>query len=174
MKYDVHRRVFGVTPRFHQDVDELVVARAELDRPLPAADPVMAQHAGRYVEQLAHRHGRSVRETAGELIMLLLPTGTCTADRVARHLGINRRTLYRQLNAEDTGFATLLDEKREELVNLLITDNRRSVAAIADLAGFASASSFSHWFRARFGVSPREFRRPSTVHKNGTTSAAKA
>ena len=86
----------------HQDVDGLVVARAELDRPLPAADPVMAQHAGRYVEQLAHRHGRSARETASELIVLLLPTGTCTADRVARHLGVNRRTLYRRLNAEET------------------------------------------------------------------------
>ena len=160
-KYDVHRRVFGVTPRFHQDVDGLVVTRAELDRPLPAADPVMAQLAGRYVEQLAHRHGRSARETAGELIVLLLPTDTCTADRVARHLGVNRRTLYRRLKAEETGFAALLDEKREELVNSLITDDRRSLAAIADLAGFASASSFSHWFKARFGVSPREFRRPS-------------
>ena len=155
---DVHRRVFGVTPDFGAETDALVLKASELDTPLASADPELARLALRFVDQVAGRAERSMREKAGELIVLLLPTGTCSADRVARHLGMDRRTLHRRLAAEGTGFSDLADDKRAELVLSFIADARRSLTAIADLAGFSDASAFSHWFRRRFGTAPRDYR----------------
>lgn len=155
---DVHRRLFGVTPQFDGAMDGLVIARGELDRPLPAADPVLARHAETYLRQLAARRTGAERDVVGELILLLLPTGTCTAERAARHLGVDRRTLHRRLAREGTDFTTLMEEKRGELVRSLIGDNRRSLLAIAQQCGFAGASAFSHWFRRRFGTTPRAYR----------------
>lgn len=158
-RMDVHRRVFGIAPLFDQDTNGLVIARAELDRPLPAADPVLAGHAQRYVEQLAGNRGRNTREIVRELIILLLPTGTCTAERVAKHLGIDRRTLHRRLAAEDMVFSALLEDTRAELVLSWMGDRNRALLAIAEMAGLSGASAFSHWFRKRFGSSPREWRK---------------
>jgi AraC-like DNA-binding protein len=157
-RMDVHRRVFGIAPLFGQDTDGLVIPRKELDRPLPAADPVLARHAQRYIDQLAGSRGRTTRELVRELIVLLLPTGQCTADRVARHIGVDRRTLHRRLASESTGFAALLEDTRAELVQSLMADKKRPLSAIAEMAGLSGASAFSHWFRKRFGTSPRAWR----------------
>lgn len=155
---EVHRRVFGLVPQFGQDLDGLVLRRAELDEPLPGADPTVAQQAERLVRHLMERRSRSTSERVSELIVLLLPTGACAADRVARHLGCDRRTMHRRLAAEGTGFSDLLHLSRREIVRSLIADPRRSITAIADLAGFSSPSSFSHWSRREFGASPRAVR----------------
>lgn len=152
-----HFRLFGRTPEFLHDFDGLVLRRADLDVPLEAADPEMARQVERYVEQLALHGRRSWHMLAGDLIVLLLPTGTCSADRVAEHLGCDRRTLHRKLIREGTSFRALMDEKRSELVLSLMSDER-PFAAIADLGGFASASSFSHWFQKKFGQAPRDYR----------------
>jgi AraC-like DNA-binding protein len=155
----IHRRVFGVAPQFGQDLDGLVLARAELAAPLAAADPAMARQAERLVRQLAQARSRSASDRVSELIVLLLPTGGCTADRVARHLGCDRRTLHRRLAAEGASFTGLLAARRHDLVRSLLADPRRSMAQVADLAGFASPSSFSHWARRTFGAAPRAVRR---------------
>jgi AraC-like DNA-binding protein len=153
-----HRRVFGLMPQFNQDLDGLVLRNAELDAPLAASDPVMAREVERYISLLAPGRSRSVADRVEELIVLLLPTGTCTAQRVSRHLGVDRRTLHRWLAAEGVSFSDILDEKRRELVLFHLGEAQRSLAAISDLAGFASPSSFSHWCRRVLGRSARDHR----------------
>ena len=153
-----HRRVFGVTPQFSQDLDGLVLLNAQLDAPTAASDPAMAREVERYIDLLAHGRKRSVSDRVEELIVLLLPTGACTAQRVARHLGVDRRTLHRWLSEEGVYFSDILDQKRRELVLFHLGEARRTMAAIGDLAGFASPSSFSHWCRRVLGRSPRDLR----------------
>lgn len=155
--YSRHLRVFGVKPEFHQDIDGLVLLRRELDAPLPNADPVFARQTKNHMTNRAPRY--SLKERAGELIVLLLPTGTCTADRVAEHLDMTRRTLHRKLKTEGADFSQILEEKRADIVYALIADTRRSVTSIAGIAGFAGVDSFSHWFRRKFKRSPREARK---------------
>ena len=153
-----HRRVFGVTPQFNQDLDGLVLLSAQLDAPTATSDPVMAREVERYIDLLAHGHSRSAADRVEELIVLLLPTGTCTAQRVARHLGVDRRTLHRWLAEEGVLFSDILDQKRRELVLFHLGEPNRTLAAISDLTGFASPSSFSHWSRRVLGRSPRALR----------------
>ena len=49
------------------------------------------------------RHGRrrapDMTTRVRELVVMLLGTGTCTIDRVAQHLGVDRRTIHRHLPA---------------------------------------------------------------------------
>lgn len=156
-RLDTHRRVFACNVEFLHDFDGLVLARGDLDAPIPAADPDMARQIERYVEQMVRNRSRATRDIVGETIVLLLPTGACTADHIAAHLGTGRRTLHRRLADEDTTVQHLLDERRSELVLSLLTTDR-SLGAIADLAGFSSLSAFSRWFSGRFGHAPSHHR----------------
>lgn len=154
-----HRRLFGLTPLFDQDFDGVVFTRADFDAPITSADPAMARQIERYVDQIAGRQVKSARDEVGELIVLLLPTGVCNADRVARHLGVNRRTVHRRLAAEGTSFSELMDQVRMQLAQSLMANASRTLAAIAEHLGFSSASTFSHWFQRTHDCSPRAFRK---------------
>ncbi len=150
-----HRRVFGAAPQFRAELDGLVLARRDLDRQLAGAAPA-AQPARRLAEEAAGARRRRARDAVGELIVLLLPTGVCSADEVARRLGVDRRTLHRRLAREGCGYHALLDEKRRELALSMMAAGR-ALGEISDLAGFPDQSGFSHWFRRRFGEAPRDY-----------------
>ena len=154
-----HRRLFGVTPMFDQDFDGIVFTRTDFDAPITSADPAMAKQIERYVDQIAARQVKSARDEVGELIVLLLPTGVCNADWVARHLGVDRRTVHRRLAAEGTSFSELMDEMRKQLAQSLMANSGRTLAAVAEHLGFSGASAFSHWFQRMHGCSPRAYRR---------------
>jgi AraC-like DNA-binding protein len=143
-----HRRVLGMAPTFGQQFDGVVLSIADLDAPIADADPVNAQRLERYIEALGWRSNDPV-ETARELIQALLPTGACSAARVAQHMGIDRRTLHRRLAGAGTNFRTLIEETRERLAAAHIAAGDRSLTEIADLLGYSSLSAFSRWRRAR-------------------------
>jgi AraC-like DNA-binding protein len=153
-----HRRMFGKAPQFLQDFNGLVFARTDLAAPVAAADAAMARQVERYIEGLAEARPATTRQAVSDLIVLLLPTTTCSADRVAAHLGIDRRTLHRRLAANNTNFSALLSEQRSRLAHSLLGAGK-SCTLVAELTGFASLSTFSHWFRRRFRKAPREFQR---------------
>lgn len=142
----MHRRAFGRAPFFDQPFDGIVLEAQALDAPIASADPAMAAQARRFADQLATARPRSWTGAARELIVLLLPTGRCSADEAARMMGVDRRTLHRRLAAEGTGFRDLLEACRRDLTASLMARGL-PLGRIADLTGFASPSSFSHWRR---------------------------
>ena len=153
----VHRRVFGIAPRFGQDLDAIVIRQADMDAPLPAGDPEMAKHLELHLEQLLAQPQSAFRDRVARQIQHLLPHGTCSAEQVAELMGIESRTLSRKLAAEGTSFRALLDEKRSEMAVALIAHGR-SFLAVSDQLGFSSPSVFTHWFRRQFGQSPSDYR----------------
>jgi hypothetical protein len=64
--------------------------------------PVMANR--RRASDFANR-----RNGCGELVLLLLPGGGATIKRIAAHLGVDRRTVSRQLASRGTSFSSILD-----------------------------------------------------------------
>ncbi|MGZ6015733.1 MAG: helix-turn-helix domain-containing protein, partial [Phenylobacterium sp.] len=129
----------------------------------------MARQAERFVGGLADAQSRSIRDLAGDLIVLLLPTGTCSADRVAEHLGCERRTLHRRLAAEGTSYRALLEARRRELVLSLVA-SPRPLAEVADVGGFASVSGLSHWFQRCFATAPSAYRAGRSALRQQRTS----
>ena len=146
----VHRRVFGQAVEFGHQFNGIVCNAADLDAPNPGADPVMVRYTSRLLEQA----GDTLTTVAQvrQLIVLLLPRGHCRVEAVAQHLGIERRTVARRLDAEGASFSALLEQVRSELVARYLEDGARPLAEIATLLGFSEPSAFARWHRQRFGV----------------------
>lgn len=156
---DVHRRVFGCPLRFESDFDCLVCESASLDRPNLLADAALADLARDYADRLAEALPEpSLTEQAKAGLRLLLPVGHASLARIAAHLGLNKRSLQRGLAAEGQAFGSLLDDLREELARDCLANTSLSVSEIAELLGYATATSLTRWFTARLGKSPTAWR----------------
>jgi AraC-like DNA-binding protein len=149
-KLDTHRRVFGVTPTFDEDYLGIVMTREDLDSAIPSADPAIAAAVSQYLERLTERRSVVLSDRVGDLIVALLPDGACSVERVAQHLGMDRRTLHRRLSAEGVTFSGILDDKRRDMAASLLIHSERPLQNVADLLGFSSLSAFAHWFRRKF------------------------
>lgn len=153
-----HRAFFGRNLKFGQPFNGIVCAAADLDKPREPDKSGATQLARDYLEAALMQRGDGMRETCRELITALLPGGRCTAQQVARHLRVDRRTLHRHLTVDGLTFSVLLDEVRTDLVKRHLQESDLPVGEIAGLLGFSNQSSFSHWFRAAFGCSVTQWR----------------
>lgn len=154
-----YRAFFGRPVAFGQDFNGIVCSANDLARPRSGVNPATARFARDYLERALERHGDARAESCRDLILALLPGGRCTAEQVARHLRIDRRTLHRHLAAEGLSFSAVLDQVRADAVMRHLRDSDLPLGEIAGLLGFAAPSGFSHWFRARYGCSVTEWRR---------------
>jgi signal transduction histidine kinase/DNA-binding response OmpR family regulator len=82
-----------------------------------------------------------------------------SVEDVARALGISRMQLYRKVKAVlGTGVTDFIQSLRLTKARALLLDEQRTVADVAYELGFSSPSYFSTSFRARYRLSPSEFR----------------
>ncbi len=151
----MHRRVFGPAVQFGHEFNGVVCRAADLDAPNPGADPVMSRYAQGL---LAHRLHAPLgpADRVRQLVVLLLPRGHCRAEVVAQHLGVDRRTVARQLAAAGTSFSALVDELRRDLFERYRRDGARSLGEVSALLGFSAPSAFSRWHRREFQTAARE------------------
>ncbi len=153
----VHQRVLGPAVEFGHEFNGIVCNAADLDAPNPAADPVMARYSQGLLAPALARSAHFA-DRVRQLIVLLLPRGLCRVEVVAQHLGVDRRTVHRRLDAEGTSFSTLLEGERRELAQRYVDDTERALTDVAAQLGFAAPSAFSRWYAASFGVAARQRR----------------
>lgn len=151
----VHRRVFGRKIEFGHEFNGIVCNAADLDAPNPGADPVMARYTRRLLEDNEAAQA-SMAGRVRQIVALLLARGHCQVERVAQHLGMDRRTVARHLSSEGTTFSALVDQLRAELLERYLEGRSHPLAQIAALLGFSSPSSFSRWHRQQFGRAASE------------------
>jgi AraC-like DNA-binding protein len=145
----VHERVFGRNVEFGHAFNGIVFARSDLESPNPAADPEMARYARKLLEAGADDAADTSAQVRA-LIVTLLGTGRCTIELVAQHLGVDRRTIHRQLASDGQSYSALVDAVRRELVDRYLRDRKRSMTEISSLLGFAAPSGFSRWYQRQF------------------------
>lgn len=154
----VHRRLFGHTLEFGCDFNGVVCTGRDLDTSIASSDPVMARYARQSLDAaLTGEQGR-MEDDVRQLILALLPSGRCTIEQVARHLGVDRRTVHRQLLRSGASFGALLQDTRAELSARYLESPNRPLSEIAALLGFSGLSAYSRWHRTRFGTSARTLR----------------
>jgi AraC-like DNA-binding protein len=153
----VHRRVLRAPLDFGHEFSAIVCRNRDLDMPLPAADPELNREARRWLDLQLADLGDEPVERARQVIKLLLPTGSCTVERVAQHLGMHRRTLNRHLAVAGESVTSVVNTLRAELAEDYLMDGKRKLYDIADLLGFSSGPDFTRWFRSRYGVPPSEW-----------------
>ena len=163
-KRDVHLRIFGrgVT-QFGCDFNGIVCAASDLDAPNLGADPVSAR-SGRLVFEAELQSGRAtMTHDVRRLVFMLLPAGHCRVELVAQHLGVDRRTVHRQLRREGETFSAIVNAARCELAPRYLQDTSRPLEDVAGLLGFSAGSALSRWYLQRFGRSPSQYRVEKTV-----------
>jgi AraC family transcriptional regulator, positive regulator of tynA and feaB len=80
-------------------------------------------------------------------------------DRIAEDLGCSRRYLYKAFEDEPVSISEYVWNLRLDRCRMeLETESDRSITEIAFEFGFSSSSHFCTQFKARFGMSPREYR----------------
>jgi AraC-like DNA-binding protein len=155
----VHRRIFGPICEFNADFNGLTCLRADLDAPNPAADPLMAEFAERYVSSLPNASAGLLSQEVQKAVYLLLPGGDASIVRIAELLGLNERTLQRRLAAEGAEFGQLLDAVRRELAQRYLQNPTIPMGRLAGMIGYSRQSSFNRWFQEAFGSTPGAWRR---------------
>jgi AraC-like DNA-binding protein len=140
----------------------IVLSGSDAYAPIQGADPDLARELTRLVEGGASGQAVSLLDRVSELIARLLPSGECSVDQVAEHLGVDRRTIHRRLAQEGASFSGLLEETRREMARVQLASTDHPLGDVAHRLGFASLSTFSRWFRGAFGVTARDYR--NSVH----------
>jgi AraC-like DNA-binding protein len=153
-----HRHTFGPNVEFQHKFTGLVFYASDLAAPNAMSDPLLRPYAQQLLESIGAPRDATMLDRVRELIEVLLPTGRCSVEQVARSLGVNRRTVHRHLASSGETFSTVLDTARVELAKRFMANPCYSLTEIAELLGFSALSAFSRWFRGQFGCSPRECR----------------
>jgi AraC-like DNA-binding protein len=149
---------FGCAIHYRRSQNCLVFRKADLDRPIMAADEELASLldgvANRYLEtRMAGRFAVRVRD----VLIASLPNGAVGKGDVAKMLNMTERTLLRRLKNEGTTYADVLLRVRLELAFQYLRRPGLSIRDIAYMLGFSDEGTFSRAFKRWTG------RRPSTV-----------
>ena len=154
----VHLRVFGPCVEFDHDFDGIVCAKADLDAPNPSADPAMARYAQQLLDVAMATQGPTILDDVRRTVLLLLPSGRCSIEQVAEHLGVVCRTIQRRLAEQGLSFSSLVNDLRIELATRHVTEGSRPLTEVAAMLGFSAPSGFSRWYHTQFGCSAKESR----------------
>jgi AraC-like DNA-binding protein len=149
---------------FYTQADDLTVREAEA-----AIEGIVAlttacaraRLAGDESDQLKSR-----RKAALDYIDAHLADAQLRPDKVAKAVKVSRASLYRLLAAEGGVRALVLKRRLDEALRLMLEDSEdeHSLKKIARCCGFGGTSQFSRAFRARFGVSPAQYRALDRQH----------
>jgi AraC-like DNA-binding protein len=153
-----HIALFGRIVDFGADFNGIACRAEDLAGPLPAADPVMSRYARQYLDAMISRPDMTLADKVRSLVRDMLPLGRCSIEKVAQHLGVDRRTVHRHLAQSGETFSSLVDDVRGELAEGYLEGNKRRLADVADLLGFSALSAFSRWHKRHFGFTTTERR----------------
>jgi len=153
-----HVAMFGRIVDFDAEFNGIVCGAADLAGMLPSADPVMARYARQYLDAMISRPDMTLADKVRWLVRDMLPLGRCSVEKVAQHLGVDRRTVHRHLAQSGETFSSLVDEVRGELAENYLEGNKGSLTDVADLLGFSALSAFSRWHKRHFGFTLTERR----------------
>jgi AraC-like DNA-binding protein len=159
-------RFFGAEPLFDFEFDGFVHKLALFERVNPLADPEFAESTRGLIDPQFASTPVSYADEVRRVAKLLIPKGQCSADQIAGYLGVDRRTVHRQLARDSETVSGVVDKLRQELAVTYVLDSDKPIAEIAPLLGFRSASALINWYRRTTGETPMQHRRRSLAHKH--------
>jgi AraC-like DNA-binding protein len=162
----IYRQVFQCAAEFGADLNGIVIAAADLDAENPRADAALAVHARALLETVMDTAAHTLVQDVEAAILMLMPIGRASARGVADALGLNLRTLQRQLDAEGARFSELLAGVRRQQLPRHFANPRLRLTDIADLLGYGSLGAFTRWHIDQFGETP-------TVRRKRLSGAAR-
>lgn len=151
--------VFGVEPVFNAPFNQAVMDKAVMQMPLPQANDLALRTAVAQCRKLLDE--RKTRPMLAGQVRDMLAANTAhiaSMDAVASTLCLTARTLRRRLQQEHTTYAELRDEVRQTLAEEWLSGSSLSVEHIAEMLGYAEATSFINAFKRWTGRTPHAYR----------------
>lgn len=153
---DLAYRAFFQAPIIYGEAQDCIVfRRADLERPILAADEELASMldgvANRYLEE---RMSDRIAVRVRDLLIATLPHGQIAKADVAARMNLTERTLLRRLKVEGTTFADVLNSVRQELAFQYLQRPGMTISEIAYLLGFSDENTFSRAFKRWTGRRP--------------------
>lgn len=167
----VHHRLFGYCVEFDADFNCIVCVKTDLYARNPSADPAMMRYAQQLLDASAKPLEPTMLEDVRRTTLLLLPSGRCSVEQVAEHLGVACRTVQRGLAKQGQSFSSMVNEIRKELATRYVIESDRPLTEVAMLLGFSDPSALSRWYHAQFGCSAKESRAARDAKRPGKHSA---
>jgi AraC-like DNA-binding protein len=154
-------RVFGPKITFASPDNRIGFELSTLAKELPEADKDLLRAVENYGLLLLGQkvHGAGVAGDISQYISQALQRGEATEAGVCKALNITTRTLQRELAAEGTAFATLLEQTRIKMARYYLIESDLSLTAIAFLLGYSELSAFSRAARGWFDDTPSGYRK---------------
>jgi AraC-like DNA-binding protein len=156
---------FGATATFGQARNTLTFDAPALDRPFAQFNAMLAPHALRHAQgQLQQLQGAQLFSARVEQAIIDLLGQQADADgasllpALCDGLAMNRWTLQRQLQQEQTSFRALELRAKSRESRRLLRETRMSVADISERLGFSSQSAFTRFFKTQFELPPARYR----------------
>lgn len=161
----LHNQLFGQFIEFDCAYNCVVCDRKILDDSNPFADAAMARYAQKLIDDTVKLPESDTLNNVRRAILLLLPSGRCSIEKVSEHLGVRPRTVQRHLSEHHQSFSSLVNEVRRDLATRYVLESDRSLTDISEILGFNVLSSFSRWYLTQFGSSAKKNRaqRQSTL-----------
>jgi len=155
-----HFSMFRCPVKFGQPETKISFDKADLRRPLTAANRELAINSDQIVEGMINDLSRAdIVSQVKRAIIDDLPSGTPSEEAIAKCVFVSGRTLQRRLSNENTNFRTLVLEVRRELAEKYMADKTMPLAEISYMLGFSDTSSFSRAFKRWTGEPPVVFRK---------------
>src|ERR1041385_1797299 len=153
-------RFFGCPISLGQEADELVLVRADLDAPLPLADPDLRAAFEQHGQELlaALPTAESIGAKVRKLTIAALSEGDVGMESIAKKLHMSVATLRRRLKEEGTTHSQILDDLRFELAKRYLRRSDLAVSEIAYTLGFSHVNAFHKAFKRWTGAAPVEYR----------------
>ena len=158
-----HKQYFSCPVIFNSEFNGMVLRSIDMNAPNPSADPELVRYAESVAMPMRVMGESSLLQEVRKNIYLLMPLEQASIERVAEQMHLSTRTLQRQLDHIGTSFSEVLDNVRKNLVLRYMKNSRYSIGQVASLTGYARQASFTRWFLANFGSSPRQWRQNNQV-----------
>ncbi len=154
----LYEQMFKCPIKFDCKKDKLVFERNVLDVPHISHNfnihQIIKQQALKQLKQFSS----SIVLQVKQIIKDKLNDPALSAETVAQQLNISRRTLYRQLKAENLSYSKLRNEVFVEAAKEMLTNTHYSTEIISYELGYKDRSNFVHAFKRLTGYTPSQFR----------------
>ena len=150
----------GCPVHFGAEQTEIILPLWVLDLEIPTFDPTLRSYLMEYGDRLlrdAPTHKPTLSQQIKSVLAAGLPANMASADEVAAHLGMSRRTFARRLEADGQSFRGLVDEMRCDLAKVYLADGF-SLAEIAFSLDYSDQAAFTTAFKRWTGLTPGAWR----------------
>ncbi|WP_105213247.1 AraC family transcriptional regulator [Pseudoalteromonas sp. T1lg22] len=98
-------------------------------------------------------------------INMLLPTGDCSKESIAKSLDLHTKKLERLLSEQHTSYRDLLEQVRKDIVQQVLVTQHPDLTNLALNLGYSEFSAFSRSFKNWFGISPTHYLKTNKNNK---------